>query len=105
MERINPPEIKAFMVRKGKMVEAKATLQELGIYSSLFIDVCPDNYRDGQGLVLEHNTFGKLIRTKGAESDEGGVVAGFSVVDQPYITKDIGPLTATTQVKPLIANF
>ena len=31
--------------------------------------------------MLEHKTFGKLLRTKGAESDEGGVVAGFSVVD------------------------
>lgn len=39
MERINPPEIKAFMMRKGVMIEAPATLQELGIYSSLFIDV------------------------------------------------------------------
>ena len=39
MERINPPEIKAFMMRKGVMIEAAATLQELGIYSSLFIDV------------------------------------------------------------------
>lgn len=39
MERINPPEIKAFMMRKGVMIEAPATLQEIGIYSSLFIDV------------------------------------------------------------------
>ena len=26
MERINPPEIKAFMMRKGVMIEAPATL-------------------------------------------------------------------------------
>jgi len=44
-------------------------------------------------LINEHNTFGKLLRTKGADSDEGGVVAGFSVVDQPFLTKEIGPLT------------
>ena len=78
MERINPPEIKAFMLKKGKLIEASATLQELGIYSSLFINT---NTENGKDLVEEHEIFGKLIRTKGADSDEGGVVTGFSVVD------------------------
>jgi hypothetical protein len=44
----------------------------------MFINVNPKN---GESLVQEHNTFGKLLRTKAADSDEGGVVAGFSVVD------------------------
>ena len=56
-------------------------------------------------LMLDHTIFGKLIRTKGADSDEGGVVAGFSVVDQPYLTPEIGPLSPGIVIKPLITNI
>jgi hypothetical protein len=35
MERINPPEIKAYMLRKGELIESE-TLSELGIFSSIF---------------------------------------------------------------------
>ncbi len=45
------------------------------------------------------------MRTKGAESDEGGVVAGFSVVDQPFITKEIGPLSNEAAIKGLVSNL
>jgi len=38
MERINPPEIKAFLLRAGVLKET-LTLSELGIYSGLFIDI------------------------------------------------------------------
>ena len=65
----------------------------------MFINV--DHNSEAQ-LINEHETFGKLLRTKGAESDEGGVVAGFSVVDQPFITKEIGALSHDTHIKPLI---
>lgn len=78
MERIEPPEASAFLLKNGQLLDASATLQELGIYSSMFIDVNPKN---GESLIQEHHTFGKLLRTKAADSDEGGVVAGFSVVD------------------------
>lgn len=101
MERINPPEIKAYMVRKGKIVEAPSTLQELGIYSSLFIDAS----KEGKDLVLEHKTFGKLIRTKSSESNEGGVVAGFAVVDQPFLTSEIGPLNPSIIIKPYVEQL
>jgi hypothetical protein len=76
-------------------------LQELGIYSRLFIDVSAT----GKDLIKDHLTFGHLLRTKSAESDEGGVVAGFSVVDQPYITSEIGPLNPSIRIKPLIEDF
>lgn len=101
MERINPPHVKAFMLKKGKLLEAPATLQELGIYSSVFIDVTAE--QTCCELMLEHNIFGKLLRTKEADTDEGGVVVGFSVVDQPWLTKEIGPLTSV--IKPLVENF
>jgi glutathione synthase len=78
MERISPPEASAFMLRKGQLIEAPATLQELGIYSSVFINSAS---KDSTNVIEEHTTFGKLLRTKAADSDEGGVVAGFSVVD------------------------
>lgn len=100
MEKINPPRVHAYMLRKGKLIGPVDTLQELGIYSSLFINVSKD-----AELVNEHNTFGKLIRTKGTDSDEGGVVAGFSVVDQPFLTKDIGPLSPHLLIKPLVSDF
>jgi glutathione synthase len=87
------------MLKKGQVIKASATLQELGIYSSLFIDV------SGPSLIREHKTFGKLVRTKNSDTDEGGVATGYSVVDQPFLTKEIGPLSATTRVKPLIRNL
>ena len=34
-----------------------------------------------------------------------GVVAGFSVVDQPFITKEIGPLSNEVAIKALVSNF
>lgn len=37
MERINPPEVPAFMFRNGKIIEGQ-TLSELGIFSGVFID-------------------------------------------------------------------
>ena len=102
MERINPPEVKAFMIRNGKLIEAAGTLQELGIYSSVFINASAETATD---LTTGHNSFGKLLRTKGAESDEGGVVAGFSVVDQPWLTSQIGTLSESIIVKPLVDQF
>ena len=77
MERINPPEIKAYMLRNGKIIEGE-TLSELGIYSSVFIDT---NTKDP----TENFTIGRLLRTKGKTSNEGGVAAGFAVIDSPLI--------------------
>lgn len=102
MEKIEPPEASACLLRAGQLIEAPATLQELGIYSSMFIDLQPSN---SDSLIQEHNIFGKLIRTKAADSDEGGVVAGFSVVDQPYLTEEIGKINKETHIKQLVSNF
>jgi|LauGreDrversion4_2_1035121.scaffolds.fasta_scaffold1862814_1 hypothetical protein len=73
MERIFPPDIKAFMLRQGKLRET-LTHSELGIYSSVFIDT---NLTEA----IENHTYGRLLRTKGVESDEGGINTGFSVID------------------------
>ena len=74
MERINPPMIKAWMLRDGQILESDS-LSELGIYSSLFMDTS-----DPQ-LVSKNENFGTLMRTKGSHSNEGGVNTGYAVID------------------------
>lgn len=51
------------------------TISELGIFGwSLFGD-------DGGDSIVEEETVGWLVRTKGIETNEGGVATGFSVLD------------------------
>ncbi|EFN54901.1 hypothetical protein CHLNCDRAFT_9965, partial [Chlorella variabilis] len=75
MQRIQPPVNRAVMVRRGVAVEAD-TLSELGIYSA---------YVRRGGEVLLSAEVGHLVRTKSADSNEGGVAAGFAVLDSPML--------------------
>jgi hypothetical protein len=43
MERIEPPKVPAFLLKAGHIVDTPATLQEIGIFSSLFIDLNASN--------------------------------------------------------------
>mmetsp|Transcript_41474 Transcript_41474/g.39900 ORF Transcript_41474/g.39900 Transcript_41474/m.39900 type:complete len:94 (-) Transcript_41474:6-287(-) len=79
MERINPPEINQYMVRNGELYQYES-LSELGIFSLILID-------PAQNDPLEYNTVGKLIRTKGKQSNEGGVNAGYAFVDTPFLVE------------------
>ena len=55
----------------GRVVKAEV-VSELGIFGwALF----------GHGEVVDEKTVGWLLRTKAKDSDEGGVAAGFSVID------------------------
>ena len=73
MQKILPPSHRTTMVRRG-MHETMDTLSELGIYGVLLrID---DN-------VEVNREAGLLVRTKPAVSAEGGVAAGFAVLDSP----------------------
>lgn len=75
MQRIQPPQHTAVLVRDGT-ARLAATLSELGIYSTLV----------RRGDVVLHNAgAGHLVRTKTAESDEGGVAAGYGVLDSPML--------------------
>lgn len=76
MQRIRPPINRSLMVREGKLLETD-TLSELGIFGSFL--------RRGDKVLL-NNEAGHLIRTKAATSDEGGVAAGFAVLDSPLLT-------------------
>ncbi len=63
------------MVRKGELLQAD-TLSEVGVYGTLV--------RRGPRELLNREA-GHLVRTKAATSDEGGVAAGFAVLDSPFL--------------------
>ena len=68
---------RSMLLRDGKILEVD-TLSELGIYGTFV--------RRGDRVLLNAEA-GHLIRTKAATSDEGGVAAGFAVLDSPYLTE------------------
>ena len=81
MERIHPPMIPALMLRNGE-VSKHDTLSEFGYYSCLFTK----NLRDGQQReTITNEILGTLMRTKASHHNEGGVNAGFSVIDTPFV--------------------
>ncbi len=80
MQRIQPPRQRSVMVRRGIAVEAD-TLSELGVFGVWV--------RRGQEVVLDAEA-GHLVRTKASTSDEGGVAAGFAVLDSPFLVGEGG---------------
>ena len=52
------------------------TLSELGVYGGYL--------RVGDDVVMNQHG-GHLLRTKAATSDEGGVAAGYAVLDAPWL--------------------
>lgn len=75
MQRILPPQSRSVLVRNGQW-QATDTLSELGIYGTFV------RHNDA---VLVNKQSGHLVRTKMASSNEGGVAAGFAVLDSPYL--------------------
>jgi glutathione synthase len=78
MEMIEPPPLKNAILRNGEL-QRGGVICELGVYG-----VCL--WRDGggaeqKGEILESWEAGYLLRTKGDQSEEGGVAAGFGAVD------------------------
>jgi glutathione synthase len=78
MEMIEPPPLRNAILRNGE-VQQGGVICELGIYG-----VCL--WRNGageadKGEILENWEAGYLLRTKGDQSEEGGVAAGFGAVD------------------------
>ena len=66
---------RSLLLREGQVLEAES-LSELGIYGTFV--------RRGDEVILNREA-GHLVRTKAATSDEGGVAAGFAVLDSPYL--------------------
>jgi len=75
MHKIRPPAQRSVLVRNGEWAEAD-TLSELGIYGTFL--------RRGKEVLLNEEV-GHLVRTKRSDSNEGGVAAGFAVLDSPYL--------------------
>jgi len=81
MELIRPPEgVENWLVRAGGGTDGRVrgdVVSELGIFGwALF----------GGGGAVKEKDAGWLVRTKGRESDEGGVAVGFSVLDSLVLT-------------------
>lgn len=72
MEMIEPPPLKNAILRNGE-IQRGGVIGELGVYG-----VC---LWKESGEVLENLEAGYLLRTKGDQSEEGGVAAGFGAVD------------------------
>lgn len=90
MELIKPPIGRNYILRNGK-IQSGEVIGELG-----FFGVCL--WRQGEtrgqgdeksrGEVLENWEAGWLYRTKGHDSEEGGVVAGFGAIDSVCLVDD-----------------
>lgn len=73
MELITPPPVANTILRNGKL-EQGGVICELGIYGTCLWD-------QASGEVLHNEDAGYLLRTKGDQSEEGGVAAGFGCMD------------------------
>lgn len=73
MELIRPPRgVGAYLVRPGTGRVSARVMSELGVFGwALF----------GEGRKIREEEVGWLVRTKAEDVDEGGVAAGFSVLD------------------------
>ncbi|OAX83008.1 glutathione synthetase [Emergomyces africanus] len=74
MELIQPPDdARNMMLRSDGKVLSGPVISELGVFGTVL-------WRD-DGELVHNEQGGWLLRTKGRESDEGGVAAGFSSLD------------------------
>jgi glutathione synthetase len=79
MQKILPPSHRTTMVRRGNH-EVMDTLSELGIYGVLL--------RVGEEVTVNREA-GLLVRTKPNVSQEGGVAAGFAVLDSVQLVEEL----------------
>jgi glutathione synthase len=73
MELITPPPVANVILRNGKL-EQGGVICELGVYGTCLWD------QRGTGF-LHNEESGYLLRTKGDQSEEGGVAAGYGCMD------------------------
>uniref|UniRef100_A0A2P2LUV7 glutathione synthase n=1 Tax=Rhizophora mucronata TaxID=61149 RepID=A0A2P2LUV7_RHIMU len=77
MQRIFPMVSPTFLVRNG-ICHKEHTISELGVYGA---------YLRKKDKVILNDQCGYLMRTKVSSSDEGGVAAGFAVLDSLYLSQ------------------
>ncbi|KAF2715155.1 glutathione synthase [Pleomassaria siparia CBS 279.74] len=78
MEMIEPPPLKNAILRNGELHKG-GVIGELGVYGVCLWRNGSDG--GGSGEILQNWEAGYLLRTKGDQSEEGGVAAGFGAVD------------------------
>ncbi|KAG1137260.1 hypothetical protein G6F37_010283 [Rhizopus arrhizus] len=75
MDLIRSPPLNNLMIREGKVIEGEV-VSELGVYG-IYLN-------DGQDEIVNY-AGGHLLRTKAITTREGGVAAGFAVIDSPLL--------------------
>ncbi|BGP18187.1 hypothetical protein JCM10213_009031 [Rhodosporidiobolus nylandii] len=85
MSLIEPPRGREqVLVRAGEAEGKRAeVVSELGVYGVVLLR--EGGGEGGEVEVVVNETCGHLLRTKGIDSDEGGVAVGFSVIDSPLL--------------------
>jgi glutathione synthase len=73
MELITPPPLSNMILRNGR-IEQGGVICELGVYGTCVWDQIT-------GEIKHNGEAGYLLRTKGSQSEEGGVAAGFGSMD------------------------
>lgn len=81
MELIEPPALENTIIRNGGLMSG-GVVGELGVYGAiLWKDGEGDERGKGLKEIVMNKEAGWLLRTKGRQSNEGGVAAGFGSVD------------------------
>ncbi|KAL7820190.1 hypothetical protein V8C44DRAFT_315726 [Trichoderma aethiopicum] len=73
MELIVPPPVSNIILRNGHLEEG-GIICELGVYGTCL-------WNQGSGEILHNEGAGYLLRSKGDQSEEGGVAAGYGCMD------------------------
>ncbi|KAF2736941.1 glutathione synthetase large chain [Polyplosphaeria fusca] len=84
MEMIEPPPLRNAILRNGE-VQKGGVIGELGVYG---VCLWRNESGEGAGEIVENWEAGYLLRTKGDQSEEGGVAAGFGAVDSCCLVGD-----------------
>ena len=81
MEMIEPPALTNVIFRNGE-IQRGGVIGELGVYGvCLWKSRIDGGMHAGVAQTLQNYEAGYLLRTKGDQSEEGGVAAGFGAVD------------------------
>ncbi|MEQ2260710.1 hypothetical protein XENORESO_000458 [Xenotaenia resolanae] len=76
MDKISPPPIQNYLLRRDAPLTVSNCLSELGVFGAYV--------RQGEHMVM-NECVGHLLRTKGSEHTDGGVAAGVAVLDNPLL--------------------
>lgn len=80
MRKIYPKQFEGDFLRRGKVYHSKC-VSEIGIFGTLIV-----KYNAESPEILLNKDTGFLLRTKGANTNEGGVYCGYSFIDYPSLS-------------------